>query len=66
MLCLWYIDSLHNRNKIHTYATFEEYFQIVYSKKCYAVSYLHIVQLAIENILSLSEMNHDTFINRKN
>ena len=26
---------------------------------------LHIVQLAIEKILSLSEMYHDTFINKK-
>ena len=25
------IDSSCNRNKIHTYATFKEYFQIVYS-----------------------------------
>ena len=33
--------------------------------KCYAVSYLHIVQLAIETMLSLSEMHHDTFTNRK-
>ena len=33
--------------------------------KCYAVSYLHIVQLAIETVLSLSEMHHDTFTNRK-
>ena len=33
--------------------------------KCYAVSYLHIVQLAIETMLSLSEMYHDTFTNRK-
>ena len=33
--------------------------------KCYAVSYLHIVQLAIEKMLSLSEMYHDTFTNRK-
>ena len=33
--------------------------------KCYAVSYLHIVQLAIETTLSLNEMYHDTFTNRK-
>ena len=33
--------------------------------KCYAVSYLHIVQLVIEKMLSLSEMYHDTFINQK-
>ena len=33
--------------------------------KCYAVSYLHIVQLAIETMLSLSEMYHDTLTNRK-
>ena len=29
--------------------------------RCYAVSYLHILQLAIETMLSLSEMYHDTF-----
>ena len=33
--------------------------------KCYAVSYLHIVQSAIETMLSLSEMHYDTFTNRK-
>ena len=33
--------------------------------ECYAVSNLHIVQLAIEKMLSLSEMYHDTFINQK-
>ena len=33
--------------------------------KCYAVSYLQIVQYAIETMLSLSEMYHDTFTNRK-
>ena len=33
--------------------------------KCYAVSYLNIVQLAIETMLSLSEMYHDTFTNQK-
>ena len=63
MLHLWYIDSSCNRNKIHTY------FQRIGSdgilNKCYAVSYLHVVQLAIETILSLSEMYHDTFTNRK-
>ena len=32
--------------------------------ECYAVSYLHIVQLAIEKMLSLSEMYRDTFINQ--
>ena len=32
--------------------------------KCYVVSYLHIVQLAIETMLSLTEMYHDTFTNR--
>ena len=31
MLYLWYINSLSNRNKIRTYATFKEYFQVVYS-----------------------------------
>ena len=31
ILHLWYIDSLCNRNKIHTYATFKDYFQIVHS-----------------------------------
>ena len=45
------------------------YFQKILSEcilnKCYAVSYLHIVQLAIEKMLSLSEMYHDTFTNRK-
>ena len=33
--------------------------------KCYAVSYLHILQLAIETMLTLSEMYHDSFTNRK-
>ena len=33
--------------------------------ECYAVSYLHIVHLAIEKMSSLSEMYHDTFINQK-
>ena len=33
--------------------------------KCYAVPYLHILQLAIETMLSLSEMYHDTFTNQK-
>ena len=33
--------------------------------KYYAVSYLHIVQLAIETMLSQFEMYHDTFTNRK-
>ena len=33
--------------------------------KCFAVSYLHIVHLAIETMLSLNEMDHDTSINRK-
>ena len=49
------------------YATFKEYFYINSSipNKCYAVSYLHIEQLAIETMLSLSEMYHDTFTNRK-
>ena len=41
------------------------YFQRVLSdnifNECYAVSYLHIMQLAIEKMLSLSEMYHDTF-----
>ena len=32
--------------------------------KCSAVSCLHIVQLAIETILSQSEIYHDTFTNR--
>ena len=45
------------------------YFQRILSdsilNKCYAVSYLHIVQFAIETMLSLSEMYHDTFTNRK-
>ena len=33
--------------------------------KCYAVSYLNIVQLAIETKLSISEMYYDIFTNRK-
>ena len=33
--------------------------------KCYAVSYLHIVQFAIETMVSLSEMCHDTFFKSK-
>ena len=33
--------------------------------KCYAVSYLHKVQFALETMLSLSEMFHDTFTNQK-
>ena len=45
------------------------YFQRILSdsilNKCYAVLYLHIVQLAIETMLSLSEMFHDTFTNQK-
>ena len=45
------------------------YFQRILSdsilNKCYAVSYIHIVQLAIETMLSLSEMYHDTFTNPK-
>ena len=45
------------------------YFQRILSdsilNKCYAVSYLHIVHLAIDAMLSLSEMYHDTFTNRK-
>ena len=45
------------------------YFQRILSdsilNKCYAVSYLHIVQLVIETMLSLSEMYHDTFTNPK-
>ena len=43
------------------------YFQRILSdsilNKCYAVAYLHIVQLAVETMLSLSEMYHDTFTN---
>ena len=46
------------------------YFQRILSdsilNNCYAVSYLHIVQLPKETMLSLSEMYHDTFTNRKN
>ena len=45
------------------------YFQRILSdsllNKCYAVLYLHILQLAKETMLSLSEMHHDTFTNRK-
>ena len=43
------------------------YFQKTLSDSilCYAVSYLHKVQLAIEKMLSLSEMYHDTFTNQK-
>ena len=45
------------------------YFQRILSdsilNKCYAVSYLHIVQLEIETMLSLSEMYPDAFTNRK-
>ena len=45
------------------------YFQRVLSdsilNKCCAVSYLHILQLAKETMLSLFEMYHDTFTNRK-
>ena len=45
------------------------YFQRILSdrllNKCYSVSYLHILQLAIKTMLSLSEMYHDTFTNRK-
>ena len=32
---------------------------------CYAVSYLHIVQLAIETMISLSKIYHDIFKNLK-
>ena len=32
--------------------------------KCYAVSYLHIVQFAIEKIISLSKKYHDIFTNQ--
>ena len=45
------------------------YFQRILSdsilNECYAVSYLHIVQLAIEKMLLLNEMYRDTFINQK-
>ena len=56
----WYVDSSCNRNKIHTYATFKKILSDSILNKCYAVLYLHIVQLAIETMLSLSEMYHDT------
>ena len=45
------------------------YFQRILSdsilNECNAVSYLNIVQLVIEKMLSLSDMYHDTFINQK-
>ena len=45
------------------------YFQRILSdsilNKCYAGSFLHIVQLAIETMLSLSEIYHDTVTNQK-
>ena len=66
MLYIWYIDSSCNRNKIYTYATFKEYFQIVCLTN--AMLYhtdIYIVELAIETMLSLSDMYHDTFTNRK-
>ena len=60
MLYLWYID------KQNPYLC---YFQRILSdsilNKCYAVLNLHIVQFAVETMLSLSEMYHDTFTNRK-
>ena len=66
MLYLWYIDGSSNRSKIHTYATFKDYFHIVYSTNdmLYHTYNVHIVQLAIEKMLSLSEMYHGTFTNR--
>ena len=53
MLYLWYIDS------------FQRILSDSILNKYDAVSYLHIVQLAIETMLSLSEMYHDTLTNRK-
>ena len=65
MLYLWYIDGSCNQSKIYTYATFKDYFHIVYSTNAmlYHTYNVHIVQLAIETMLSLSEMYHDTFTN---
>ena len=65
MLYLWYIDSSYNRNKIHTYATFKEYFQIVYSTNVMLYHTYIYSAICLETMLSLSEMYHDTFTNRK-
>ena len=66
MLYLWYIDSSCNRSKIHTYTTFKDDFHIDYSTNAmlYHTYNVHKVQLAIETMLSLSEMYHGTFKNR--
>ena len=67
MLYLWYIDYIHV--PVIEAKPYLCYFQrILFDSilnKCYAVSYLHIVQLTIETVLSLSEMYYDTFTNRK-
>ena len=62
---------IHGIMIVHVLETnpYVSYFQRILSdsilNECYAVSYLHIVQLAIEKMLLLNEMYRDTFINQK-
>ena len=63
-LCMVYIDSSSNRNKIHTYATDKEYFYIAYSTDDMLLKYSSIDNR--DNIISLSEMYHDIFWRKRN
>ena len=47
-ICTLYIDSLSNRNTIHTYATVKEYFLFRIFNRWYAILYLHVAQFTIE------------------
>ena len=62
-----YIYGILIVNVIETKSILICYFQRILSdsilNKCYAVAYLNTVQLAIETLLSLSEMYYDTFTN---
>ena len=64
MLYLWYIDSSCKQTPYLCY--FQRILSDSILNKCYAVSYLHILQLAIETMLSLSEMYHNYLQIEKN
>ena len=54
MLYLWYIDLVHVMETKPYLCYFQRILSDSILNKCYAVSYLHVVQLAIETMLSLS------------
>ena len=58
MLHLWYIDSSYNRNKIHTYATFKEYFQIVYSTNVMLYhTYIYSAICIRDNVITILDVS---------